>query len=146
MALQDWFARSEVLRGAPWLRALTVSHDEWRQAAQDLAAAGGRLAGALGQSGMSGRCQTIRAAFLAERRGLLLSLPIADPDTPYPGLDDLFPVAARLQRAVADLSGLHSTAADTRPWLRHAAWPRKLSAADRSTAVGAGRRTGHRRL
>jgi Ni,Fe-hydrogenase III large subunit len=66
----------------------------------------------------------IRAAFLAERRGLVLSLPIADPDTPYPGLDDLFPVAARLQRTTADLSGLHSTAADTRPWLRHAAWPR----------------------
>jgi hypothetical protein len=28
-----------------------------------------------------------------------------------------------MQRAIADLSGLHSTAADQRPWLRHAAWP-----------------------
>ena len=29
-----------------------------------------------------------------------------------------------MQRAMADLSGLRSTDADTRPWLRHAAWPR----------------------
>src|SRR6266702_6603535 len=123
MALQDWFARSEVLRGAPWLRALAVSHEQWRRVAQDLAAARGRLV-ALWASGDERTVPMIRAAFLAERRGLVLSLPIADPDTPYPGLEDLFPVAERLQRALADLSGLHSTAADTRPWLRHVAWPR----------------------
>ena len=29
-----------------------------------------------------------------------------------------------MQRALADLSGLRSTDSDTRPWLRHAAWPR----------------------
>ena len=28
-----------------------------------------------------------------------------------------------MQRAVADLSGLRCTDPDTRPWLRHAAWP-----------------------
>jgi Ni,Fe-hydrogenase III large subunit len=48
---------------------------------------------------------------------------VADPDTPYPGLEDLFPAAARMQRAMADLSGIRSTDPDTRPWLRHAAWP-----------------------
>ncbi len=122
MALQDWFARSEVLRGAPWLRALTVSHDQWRGVAQDMAVAGGRLV-ALWASRDERTAPKIRAAFLAERRGLVLSLPIEDTDTPYPGLEDLFPAAARLQRALADLSGLHSTAADTRPWLRHSAWP-----------------------
>src|SRR6185312_16427483 len=35
----------------------------------------------------------------------------------------LFPAAARMQRAIADLSGLRSTATDTRPWLSHALWP-----------------------
>jgi Ni,Fe-hydrogenase III large subunit len=35
----------------------------------------------------------------------------------------LFPSASRMQRAVADLSGLRSTESDQRPWLRHAAWP-----------------------
>ena len=43
MPLRAWFARSEAQPGAPGLRALTVSHEEWRQVAQDLAAAGGRL-------------------------------------------------------------------------------------------------------
>ena len=123
MALEDWFSHSETLRGAPGMRALTVSHDQWRQAAQDLAAAGARLL-ALWASADERTAPTIRAAFLTEHTGLVLSLPITDPDTQYPGLEDLFPVAARLQRAVADLSGLHATAADTRPWLRHAAWPR----------------------
>jgi Ni,Fe-hydrogenase III large subunit/Ni,Fe-hydrogenase III component G len=123
MALQEWFARSEVLQGAPWLRAITVSQDEWRRAAQDLAAASGKLT-ALWASQDQRAVPAIRALILAERGGLVLSLPIADPDTMYPGLEDLFPVATRLQRAIADLSGLHSTAPDTRPWLRHAAWPR----------------------
>ena len=43
MALRAWFARSDAQPGAPGLRALTVSREEWRQVAQDLAAAGGRL-------------------------------------------------------------------------------------------------------
>jgi Ni,Fe-hydrogenase III large subunit len=123
MAVQDWFTRSEVLRGSPGLRALTVAHDQWRWAAQDLAAAGGRLV-TLWASADERMAPTIRAAFLTEYSGLVLSLPLADPDTPYPGLEDLFPVAARLQRAVADLTGLHTSASDTRPWLRHAAWSR----------------------
>ena len=56
--------------------------------------------------------------------GLVLNLAIADPEARYPGLEDLFPAAARMQRALADLSGLRSTDSDTRSWLRHAAWPR----------------------
>src|SRR3982075_1360983 len=87
-----------------------------------MAAAGGRLV-ALWASGGERTHPSIHAAFLAERGGLVLTLPIADPDTPYPGIEDLFPAAARMQRAIADLSGVRSTDPDTRPWLRHAAWP-----------------------
>jgi Ni,Fe-hydrogenase III large subunit len=122
MALRAWFASGEAQPGAPGLRALTVSHDQWRRVAQELAAAGARLV-ALWASRDECAAPRIRAAFLAERRGLVLSLPIADPEAPYPGLEDLFPAAARMQRAMADLSGLRSTDPDTRPWLRHAAWP-----------------------
>jgi Ni,Fe-hydrogenase III large subunit/Ni,Fe-hydrogenase III component G len=122
VTLQDWFAGSEALRGAPCLQALTVSHEQWRLVAQDLAAAGGRLV-ALWANGDERTMPQIRAAFLTERRGLVVTLPVADPDTPYPGLEDLFPAAARMQRALADLSGIRSTDPDTRPWLRHAAWP-----------------------
>jgi Ni,Fe-hydrogenase III large subunit/Ni,Fe-hydrogenase III component G len=123
MALRAWFDRSDAQPGAPGLRALTVSGEEWRQVAQDVAAAGGRLV-ALWASREAGAASTIRGAFLAEHSGLVLSLPVADPQAPYPGLEDLFPAAARMQRALADLSGLRSTDSDTRPWLRHAAWPR----------------------
>ena len=65
----------------------------------------------------------IHAAFVTERAGLVVTVPRIDPGTPYPGLEDLFPAAARMQRAMADLSGVRSTDPDTRPWLRHAAWP-----------------------
>jgi Ni,Fe-hydrogenase III large subunit/Ni,Fe-hydrogenase III component G len=122
MALTGWFARSMTLAGAPHLHALTVSSGEWRHAMQDLAAAGGRLV-ALWGSGDERSGPTVRAAFLAESKGLVLCLPLADAEAPYPGAEDLFPAAGRMQRAVADLCGLHATDPDTRPWLRHAAWP-----------------------
>jgi Ni,Fe-hydrogenase III large subunit len=116
MPLRVWFERSTALPGAPGLCALSVSREEWRHAAQDLAATGARLVALwAGQHKVS-------AAFLTERRGLVLNLPVAA-DSFYPGLEDLFPAAARMQRAAADLSGLRSTDADVRPWLRHGAWP-----------------------
>ena len=122
MALRAWFARSGAQPGAPGLRALTVSREQWRQVAEDSAAAGGRLV-ALWASEDERAAPILRAAFLAENSGLVLSLPVADPQGPYPGIEALFPAAARMQRALADLSGLHSSDSDTRPWLRHAAWP-----------------------
>ncbi len=122
MALRAWFARSGAQPGAPGLRALSVSREEWRHVAEELAAAGGRLV-ALWASEDQRAAPILRAAFLAEKSGLLLSLPVTDPQVPYPGLEDLFPAAERMQRALADLSGLHSSDSDTRPWLRHAAWP-----------------------
>jgi Ni,Fe-hydrogenase III large subunit/Ni,Fe-hydrogenase III component G len=122
MPLRAWFERSEPQSGAPGLRALSVSREEWRQVARDLAAASGRLVGLWASESRNG-VPTIRAAFLAQQNGFMLSLPLADRDVPYPGLEEFFPGASRMQRAVADLSGLYSTDPDRRPWLRHAAWP-----------------------
>jgi Ni,Fe-hydrogenase III component G len=119
--LRVWSALSEPQAGAPGLRALTVSREQWRRVAEDLAAAGGRLV-TLWASGGERTAPTIHAAFVTERAGLVLTLPIEDPDALYPGIEDLFPPAARMQRAAADLSGVRSTDPDTRPWLRHAAW------------------------
>jgi Ni,Fe-hydrogenase III large subunit len=94
-----------------------VSRDEWRRIAQDVAAAGGRL-GPLWATGA-----LVHAGYLTENGGLVLALPLADPQEVYPGIEDLFPAAGRMQRALADLSGVHSTAEDTRPWLSHADGP-----------------------
>jgi Ni,Fe-hydrogenase III large subunit len=136
MPLQRWYARSEAHPGAPGLRALNLSHDEWRQVAQDVAAAGARLV-TLWASGGERTGPMIHAAFVTERAGLVLTLPIADPDAAYPGIEDLFPAAARMQRAMADLSGVRSTDPDTRPWLRHAAWPKSYRPLIDSWPMGA---------
>src|SRR5271166_5215894 len=122
MAHRAWLNLVDTQPGAPGLRTLTVSDEEWREVAQELAAAGGRLV-ALWASEDSRSLPIVRAVFLAEKSGLVLNLSVSDPQAPYPGLEDIFPAAARMQRALADLSGLRSTDSDTRPWLRHAAWP-----------------------
>jgi Ni,Fe-hydrogenase III large subunit len=66
---------------------------------------------------------TVRAVFLTQAGALLLNLPLATPATAYPGLEQLFPCASRMQRAMADLSGVRSSDPDVRAWLRHNAWP-----------------------
>ncbi|HEY2401612.1 MAG TPA: hypothetical protein VGI23_14765 [Steroidobacteraceae bacterium] len=121
MPLQPWHERGDAHRGAPGLRQLTVSQNEWREAAQDVAAAGGRLLSLWASADEHG-APKIRAVFLSDRGGLVLTLPLADTDTPYPGIEDLFPAASRMQRAAADVSGVRSTDRDARPWLRHGAW------------------------
>jgi Ni,Fe-hydrogenase III large subunit len=118
MPLRRWLDESTPLPGASRTRGLTVDAEGWREAAQEVAAAGGRLIALW--AGADGGCR-LHAAFATGPGVLVLSLPIAAPA--YPGIDDMFPSASRLQRAVADLSGLRSTDPDGRPWLRHAAWP-----------------------
>ena len=106
----------------PGLRTLTVSSEEWRQEIRDLSRAGAKLLALWGSPGGQAPL-TVWAAFFVERTALILRLPVSDPDAPYPGLEEVFPAASRMQRAMADLLGLRSTDSDTRPWLRHAAWP-----------------------
>jgi Ni,Fe-hydrogenase III large subunit len=120
--LSRWYARSAAHLGAPGLHTLTVSRDEWRQVAQDVAAAGGRILAIWASAGEPAPPK-VRSVFLDARGGLVLTLPVGNAGMPYPGIEDLFPAAARMQRSLADLSGIRSTAADTRPWLRHEAWP-----------------------
>jgi Ni,Fe-hydrogenase III large subunit len=97
-----------------------VARDEWRQAAEDMATHGGRLLSLWASRDGTGD-DIVRAAFIAGPSVLVLGLPLTF-DTDYPGIEQWFPSASRMQRAVADLSGLRTTDADTRPWLRHAAW------------------------
>jgi Ni,Fe-hydrogenase III large subunit len=137
MALQGWFDRAQrhsesnvgaAIRGVAEARGLTVARDEWRQAAEDMAAGGGRLLAhwasrdASGDN-IAGGDNIVRAAFIADAGVLVLSLPLTAAEADYPGIEQWFPSANRMQRAVADLSGLRATDADRRPWLRHAAWP-----------------------
>jgi len=120
MGVGEWLSSSEALPGAPGVRRVRVPLEQWRSVALDVAGASGRLA-ALWASGDALGGSAVHAVFLVERAALVVSSSWTD--SAYPGLEDLFPAAARMQRATADLSGVYSTGADVRPWLRHAAWP-----------------------
>jgi Ni,Fe-hydrogenase III large subunit len=120
MAIRTWLDRSQPMAGAPGARSVVVAADDWRNAALDLAAGGARL------HALWTECHE-RATALALYAGddflLLVTLPLEDGQTTYPGLSDLFPPANRMQRAAADLTGVRAQDPDNRPWLRHAAWP-----------------------
>ena len=126
------------LPGAPGASQLTATRDEWRQAAENIAAAGGRLISLWASRDASDR-DVVHAAFAADAALLQLNLPLAASEACFPALDDLFPAANRLQRALADLSGLRTTSADTRPWLRHAGWPFDISSIDARSFTAAER-------
>ena len=102
--------------------AQSVSPNEWRRAARELAESGARLA-ALWVSGAGHGAPIVRAAFFTTTGPLLLSLPLDADTASYPGLEGVFPFATRMQRAAADLCGVRASDPDTRPWLRHNAWP-----------------------
>lgn len=121
MPVRKWIKRGVLQHGAPGLLALEVDREEWRALAADAMAAGGWLAAEWTSLSAAG-APRVHAAYLAAGRGLVASLDLHD-RADYPGLEEIFPAALRMQRAAADLTGIRSTATDTRPWLRHAAWP-----------------------
>lgn len=83
---------------------------------------GGRLVSLWGEDSGEG----LRLCVVLERGDRLLVVEHELPyDAPgYPTISEIFPNATRLQRATQDLVGLQPLGGDTRPWLRHAAWPR----------------------
>ncbi|OIP16313.1 MAG: Ni,Fe-hydrogenase III large subunit [Comamonadaceae bacterium CG_4_9_14_3_um_filter_60_33] len=116
-----------------------VIPEQWEAAAIAVREEGGRLlalwAGPVGQADNSqadnGQVPppSMCAAYVTLEGAFWLSLPLAPlaqigRPLVYPDLAGVFPAAARMQRAAADLSGVHALgAADLRPWLNHGAWP-----------------------
>lgn len=144
MALETLIDYSPVQPGAPGMHELTVRPESWRTTVQELADGGARLVTLWAGRNRQTRQDraVVHSVFLAGNRGLLLNLELRESEVPYPGIEDLFPAAGRLQRAMTDLSGLRSTDPDTRPWLRHTAWPpdfRPLVDLSRPAADGARR-------
>jgi Ni,Fe-hydrogenase III large subunit len=103
-----------------------VDAARWSAAAAAVAGQGGRLVSMWATqrpavAGGSAAC----AAFAVPAGLLWLEMPDDPTEAGYPNLAPLFPCAGRLQRAMADLSGLQprGSAADRRPWLDHGLWP-----------------------
>jgi Ni,Fe-hydrogenase III large subunit/Ni,Fe-hydrogenase III component G len=123
MSARQWWDRAPAVRGAPGVRGLSLAAGEWLTAARDLAAAGGRLHALWASFGDSASSAgTVYAAIAVGRGVLVLELASVASDGTYPGLEGIYPAAARMQRAAFDLCGVRSTGPDHRPWLRHAAW------------------------
>jgi len=115
--------------GAARVWRTAVDARQWRAGGEAAAAAGGRLA-ALWASDDRDRAGvfTVRV-LLAMFEGLVcLELAVPEGNPAYPDLSDLFPSAARMQRAAIDLLGVRGVTPggdvrDARGWLRHGAWP-----------------------
>jgi Ni,Fe-hydrogenase III large subunit/Ni,Fe-hydrogenase III component G len=105
-----------------------VDAQQWRAGCEAAAAAGGRLAALWASDDRDRSGAFTMRALLALFEGLAcLELAAPEGNPAYPDLSDLFPSAARMQRAAADLFGVRAvaqdgTVRDTRGWLRHGAW------------------------
>ncbi|HEX4985381.1 MAG TPA: NADH-quinone oxidoreductase subunit C [Burkholderiales bacterium] len=95
----------------------------WRRVCERARDGGGRLLALWASDRRRDGAGFAVHAALVVRSGLVcLTLPVQGHT--YAGIADLFPAANRMQRAVADLMGLRAAGQpDTRPWLRHGAWP-----------------------
>lgn len=106
-----------------------VDAAQWLHAAKTVKDEGGRLltlwAAAPPDAAHSAQplhAAAICAAYVSLEGACWLWLPLGQ-DASYPDLSALHPAASRMQRAAAELSGVHAVgAADTRPWLNHGAW------------------------
>jgi Ni,Fe-hydrogenase III large subunit/Ni,Fe-hydrogenase III component G len=125
--LPIWFAR--------------VPRGDWLVAARAVADAGGRLVATWGADRRDRGAGFVVHASYALLDGLAwleLALPADAPSSP--DLAAVFPAAARMQRATADLLGIAiEGAADARAWLDHGVWPVGLHPLrnDAGTATGA---------
>ena len=102
-----------------------VTFEQWQIAATAVRDEGGRLL-ALWAGAMAQKPPCMCAAYVILEGAFWLSLPLLQQEGRwvYPDLGPVFPAAVRMQRAAADLSGVHALGAhDTRAWLNHGAWP-----------------------
>src|SRR5262245_17307578 len=114
------------LPGAVPVRAARVNAAQWREAITAMHAADARLLALWGDDARDrGAGFGVHAVVQETDRLTLLDLAV-DPDDPvYPALDAMYPFAERMQRAIADLLGVHAeprTVTAARSWLRHDAW------------------------
>ncbi|WHZ12528.1 MAG: Hydrogenase-4 component G [Burkholderiaceae bacterium] len=97
----------------------------WHAVARTVAASGGRLVAAWGvDRGAVQQGMAVCAAYAVPEGLVWVESRLGDTTRSFPDLADIFPSAGRMQRAMADLLGLHADGAgDTRPWLDHGVWP-----------------------
>ncbi|HET7596507.1 MAG TPA: NADH-quinone oxidoreductase subunit C [Burkholderiales bacterium] len=122
MRLEDFQIELRALPGAIPVWVGRVNAEQWRTACGQVREKGGRLVALWGADDSDQGAGFRVHAALTVRSGLLVIALSLDAGR-YPDVSDIFPAANRMQRATHDLLGIHADgAADTRKWLRHAAW------------------------
>jgi Ni,Fe-hydrogenase III large subunit len=116
--LSDYLGRNRRTEGhAPWPRVSLVT-DTWMALINRLAAAPWVLLGEWADD------DTVLVAVHDDTDGAVAVLSLATQGGRFPSLSHSRPAAIRLERAIADLSGLTAeTLTDTRRWLDHGTWP-----------------------
>ena len=101
------------------IRHGVVDREGWIAVRGDVAEIGGRLVALWGSERAAGR--VVHAAYAVHDGLAWIELPLGAAG--YPDLVPMFPAAARMQRAAADLSGIEADDFhDRRPWLDHGPW------------------------
>ena len=101
-----------------------VARGAWSSVAPAIAQAGGRLVSMWGvDRGAAGPGSVACVAYAVAEGLVWLELPLDEGTPTFPDLAATFACAARMQRAMADLSGLHAEGSrDARRWLDHGLW------------------------
>jgi len=121
-----------------------VDRAAWLALAGHAADSGGRLVSMWGADrgdpADAAQDRVACAAFATVEGLVWAELPLSDASDRYPALSSTFACAVRLQRAMADLSGLRADgASDERPWLDHGMWASAMPPLARgATPAGAG--------
>jgi Ni,Fe-hydrogenase III large subunit/Ni,Fe-hydrogenase III component G len=125
MKLDEFTTTFNKLPGAMPVWHGTVDATQFRNLCEHVKHDGGKLVALWGSD--ESPCDAgyaLHVALVAASGMLCLTLPVKAGRPAYPDISDIFFGASRMQRAVADLLGLHATGADDqRKWLRHASWP-----------------------
>ncbi len=102
-----------------------VDAGQWSALALAVAQAKGRLVSLWGADEHAvGGGFAVSAAYATADGLLWAKLDLDEVQPVYPDVARLFPAAGRMQRATRDLVGIEAAdAGDSRPWLRHGAWP-----------------------
>ena len=116
MPLRGRLHDARAMPGAPGVQRVELASSEWRDFAQDAAASGARLLALWGTAAPAVHMIVLRPD------GAVVASALHSAATAFPGVEDVFPAASRMQRAMRDMVGIETTDADGRPWLRHAAW------------------------
>ena len=128
MKLDEFPSRFPKLPGSMPIWHGTVDAETFRSLCEQVHRGGGKLVALWGSDELARDAGYALHVALVTALGMLcLTLPLNAERPSYPRISDLFPSANRMQRAAADMLGLHASGSnDRRKWLRHRSWPNSV--------------------